>query len=112
MTPDAETSCIIHIKSDHNHEGDDDKLERQELRINVKPKATEDPTARPSKIIRKEFTSIDEHFLHQDDLKNVSKAIYRERRKRHRTLPTSREDLHTTISQIHPAQNPTSTSPW
>ena len=100
MTADAETSCIIHIKNDHNHEGDDRKLERQELRINAKRKTREDPTARPSKIIRKELTSIDENFLHQDDLKNVSKAIYRERRKRHPTLPRSREDLHTTISNI------------
>jgi hypothetical protein len=33
MTADAETSCIIHIKYDHNHEGDDRKLERQELSV-------------------------------------------------------------------------------
>jgi hypothetical protein len=46
------------------------------------------------------LTSINENFLHQDDLKNVSKAIYRERRKRHPTLPKSREDLHTTISSM------------
>jgi len=38
MTTDAETSCIIHIKSVHNHEADDRKLERQELRINAKRK--------------------------------------------------------------------------
>jgi len=100
MTTDAETSCIIHMKNVHNHEADDRKLERQELRMNAKRKATEDPTARPSKIIRKELTSIDENFLHQDDLKNVSKAIYRERRKGHPTLPKSREDLHTTISNM------------
>ena len=79
MTTDAERSYIIHIKNFHNHEAD----ERQKLRINAKRKPTEDPTARPSKIIRKELTSIDENFIHQDDLKNVSKAIYRERRKRH-----------------------------
>ena len=78
MTTDSERSCIIHIKNVHNHEAD----ERQKLRINAKRKATEDPTARPSNIIRKELTSIDENFIHQDDLKNVSKAIYRERRKR------------------------------
>ena len=44
----------------------------------------------------KELTSIDEHFLHQDDLKNVSNAIYRERRK----TPNKREDLHTNISNM------------
>jgi hypothetical protein len=52
----AETSCIIHIKNDHSYEAVERKLERQELRINAKRKATEDPTARPSKIIRKELT--------------------------------------------------------
>ena len=31
---------------------------------------------------------------------NVSKAIYRERQKRHPALPKSREDLHTTISNM------------
>ena len=67
----AETSCIIHIKNDHSYEAVERKLERQELRINAKRKATEDPTARPSKIIRKELTSIDEFFLHHDDLKKT-----------------------------------------
>ena len=46
------------------------------------------------------MTSIDENFLHQDDLKNGSKATYRERRKGHPALPKSREDLHTTISNM------------
>jgi predicted ATP-dependent endonuclease of OLD family len=91
---------IIHTKNVHNHEADDRKLERQELRINAQRKATKDPTARPSKIINKELTSIDENFLHQEDLKNVSKTIYRERRKRHPTLSKSWEDLHTTISNM------------
>ena len=76
MTTDAETSCIIHIKSVHNHEADDRKLERQELRINAKRKATEDPTARPSNIIRKELTSIDEFFLHHDDLKKTFLRLF------------------------------------
>jgi hypothetical protein len=110
MTADAETSCIIHIKYDHNHEGDDRKLERQELGINAKQKATDDPTVRPSKIIKKKLTSIDENVLHQDDLKNFSKVNYRERRKRHPPLPKSREDL-TLLFQTYPAQHPTSTSP-
>ena len=90
---------IIHTKNVHYYEADDRKLERQELRINAKRKATKDPTARPSKLINKELTSIDENFLHQD-LKNVSNVIYRERRKRHPTLPKSREALHTTISNM------------
>ena len=34
---------------------------------------------------------MNENSLHQKDIKIVSKAVYRERRKRHPTLPKSRE---------------------
>jgi hypothetical protein len=38
--------------------------------------------------------------LYQDDIKNVSKTIYRERRKRHPTLPKSRNDVHLALSSM------------
>lgn len=88
-----ENSCIINVKNEHNHESDERKAERQQLRCNAKRKASEDATARPSKIIRKQLQTMSETNLHQDDIKNVSKAIYRERRKRHPTLPKSRNDV-------------------
>ena len=93
MTTDIKNSCIINVKNEHNHESDERKAERQQLRCNAKWKASQDATARPSKIIRKQLQTMSETNLHQDDIKNVSKAIYRERRKRHPTLPKSRNDV-------------------
>jgi len=81
LTTDMENSCIINVKNEHNHEPDERKAERQQLRCNAKRKASEDATARPSKIIRKQLQTMSETNLHQDDIKNVSKAIYRERRR-------------------------------
>ena len=74
LATDMENSCIINVKNEHNHEPDERK-------------ASEDATARPSKIIGKQLQTMSKTNLKQDDIKNVSKAIYRERRKRHPTLP-------------------------
>jgi len=51
-------SCIIIVEQSHNHEADEQKMEHQQLRVNAKRKATEDPTSRSSKIIKKELTEI------------------------------------------------------
>ena len=85
LTTDMENSFIINVKNEHNHAPDERKAERQQLRCNAKRKASEDATARPSKIIRKQLQTMSETNLHQDDIQNVSKAIYRECRKRHPT---------------------------
>lgn len=100
LCTDSESSYIVRIKNSHIHEGDDRKMERQELRISAKRKAADEPTSRPSKIIRKELTAMDEKNLHQSDIKSVYKAIYRERRKRHPTLPKSRDDVHISLSNM------------
>jgi hypothetical protein len=56
---------------------DERKAERQQLRCNAKRKASEDATARPSKIIGKQLQTMSKTNLKQDDIKNVSKAIDR-----------------------------------
>ena len=89
LATDMENSCIINVKNEHNHEPDERKAERQQLRCNAKRKASEDATARPSKIIGKQLQTMSKTNLKQDDIKNVSKAIDRERRKRHTTLPVT-----------------------
>jgi fructose-1,6-bisphosphatase len=60
----------------------------------VKRKANSDVSEQPSKIIRSELQKVEENHLTENDLKSLSMAIYRERRKRHPTLPKSREDMH------------------
>jgi hypothetical protein len=48
---DAECKAILKGQNEHNHPTDDRKLERQQVRVSVKRKAT-DISTRPAKIIR------------------------------------------------------------
>ena len=88
---------VISGKLDHTHEVDERKLERNQVRLSVKRKANSDVSERPSKSIRSELQKVEENNLTENDLKSLSMAIYRERRKRHPTLPKSREDVHTAL---------------
>ena len=63
----------------------------------MKRKANSDVSERPSKIIRSELQKVEENNLTENDLKSLSMAISREKRKRHPTLPKSREDVHTAL---------------
>ena len=52
---DSSMSMIVPINMDHTHDRNDKKECMQQLRIQVKCKATDDLTSRPSKIIRNEL---------------------------------------------------------
>ena len=80
--------------SEHNHPSDWKKVETQKLRVQVKRNATFDISARPSKLIRKELLTFSENMLQQQDLKNISLAAYRERRRSFPRLPKNRDDIH------------------
>ncbi|CAG2193079.1 unnamed protein product [Mytilus edulis] len=91
-------------KNDHNHQQcDDRKIERHQLRVYAKRKAADDLTQRPSKIIRAGLKDVGEDSLHPKDLKSVSKAMYRVRRKSQPNLPKSREEVHT-LFEGYPVQ--------
>ena len=80
----------------YNHEVNARKTERKILRINVKRKAHEDVSARPSKVIRNElFEQGNEENLKAEDIISVRQALYREKRKRFPKLPKSREQERT-----------------
>jgi hypothetical protein len=49
----------------------------------VKRKANSNVSEQPSKIIRSELQKVEENNLTENDLKSLSMAIHRERRKRH-----------------------------
>ncbi|CAG2206186.1 unnamed protein product [Mytilus edulis] len=101
---DSGTSNILSQKNDHNHEQcDDRKIERHQLRVYAKRKAADDLTQRPSKIIRAGLKDVGEDSLHPKDLKSVSKAMYRVRRKSQPNLPKSREEVHT-LFEGYPVQ--------
>ena len=51
LRTDSAMSTMNAINLEHNHEQDEKKVERKQLRSQVKRKATDDLTSRPSKII-------------------------------------------------------------
>jgi hypothetical protein len=64
---------------------------------------------RPSKIVRTSIKDVGESVLHTNDLKSVSKAIYRVRRKSQPNLPKSREDVHTVLENYPVVTNKSET---
>ena len=48
-------STIIAVKMDHNHDGDDRKVERKQLRVAVKRKTVDDMLSRTSKVFFEHF---------------------------------------------------------
>lgn len=76
-------SAILKDESVHNHV-QNQKLARQVLASTVRRKAREDVLERPSKVIRKEISSNANdcyEILKYEDIKCVSRSVYRERRK-------------------------------
>ena len=47
---DSASTTLLPTNMEHFHDSDEKKLERQQLRVQVKRKATDDFTSRPSKI--------------------------------------------------------------
>ena len=48
---------------------------------------------------------MDEQTLQSADLKNVAKAVYRERRKKPPTLPKNRKDVHDVVDEVNTKTN-------
>ena len=81
---DGESKVVMSAMSEHNHDMNERKIESKQLRDRVmaKRKASDDISARPSKIIRQELQKLDESNLQTKDLKNaVALAVYHERRR-------------------------------
>ncbi|KAK3877376.1 hypothetical protein Pcinc_017909 [Petrolisthes cinctipes] len=85
-------TAIVPVQLEHNHDKDERKLERQQLRTQVKRKATDDMTARPSKLIRTELHTFSDNVLESSDLRSIAQSLYRERRKVYPVLPKTREE--------------------
>jgi hypothetical protein len=72
---DAECNAILKDQNEHNHPTDDWKLERQQVRVSVKRRAT-DISTRPAKIIRQTLQETDESHLQPSHLKSISQSLY------------------------------------
>ena len=64
-------TTILSQKSEHNHSLDERKVERHQLKVSAKRKATYDLSQRPSKIVRISIKDVGESVLHPNDLKSV-----------------------------------------
>ncbi|XP_076448022.1 uncharacterized protein LOC143284840 isoform X2 [Babylonia areolata] len=72
---------VLQRKNEHSHEADERKIERQILRARSKRKAVEDANEKLSKIVCTELENVEKQFLHPADLRNITKAMSRLRRK-------------------------------
>ena len=93
-------STMNPINLEHNHEQDEKKIERQQLRAQVKRKATDDLTSRPSKIIRNELHKFADQLMGSGDVRSIAQSLYRERRKVYPILPKSQEDVHAALESM------------
>jgi hypothetical protein len=100
LRTDGESKLEISANTEHNHDTDARKVERQQIRVSVKRKANNDIAERPSKLIRSELQTGEEQHLTDNDLKRLSLAIYKQRRKRHPTLPKCIIDVHEALSTM------------
>ena len=66
-------STMNPINLEHNHEQDEKKIERQQLRAQVKRKATDDLTSRLSKIIRNELHKFADQLNYNTKIYHVSR---------------------------------------
>ena len=96
---DAECKAILKGKNEHNHPTDDRKLERQQVSVSVKRKAT-DISTRPAKIIRQTLQETEESHLQSSDLKIISQSLYRQRRKEYPALPKDRMETHACLENL------------
>ena len=60
---DGESKVVMSAMSKHNHDMNERKIESKQLRVMAKQKASDDISARPSKIIRQELQKLDESNL-------------------------------------------------
>ena len=76
-------SIMNAVNLEHNHEQDEKKVERQQqlLRSQVKRKATDDLTSRPSKIIRTVLQKFADKLIGSGDVRSIAQSLYRERQK-------------------------------
>ena len=76
------------------------KVERQQLRSQVKRKATNNLTSRPSKIIRTELHKFADKLLGSGDVRSIAQSLYCDRRKVYPILPKSREDVQAALDSM------------
>jgi hypothetical protein len=100
----SSTTSWTKAKNLHTCESSQSDRKTEALRIRSRNKSG-DITKRPSHIIRTALQTMDEQTLQSADIKNVAKAVYRERRKKLPTLPKNRKDVHDVVDEVNTKTN-------
>lgn len=100
VTTDLETHTFLHGMTDHNHDVDLSSSQALQFRQSCKRKAEDDITERPRKILIREAQHSKTDFLRQRDIENTRVAMWRQRRKIHPKLPTSRQETLQALTSI------------
>jgi hypothetical protein len=104
ITTDKDGTRVLKAKNQHTCESSQSDRKTEALRIRSRNKSG-DITKRPSHIIRTALQTMDEQTLQSADIKNVAKAVYRERRKKLPTLPKNRKDVHDVVDEVNTKTN-------
>ena len=76
LRTDIAMSTMKAINLEHNHKQDEKKkVERQQLRSQVKRKAADDLTSRPSKIIRTELHKFADKLMGSGDVCSIAQSL-------------------------------------
>lgn len=97
-----EDSKVLGYTNQHaldHAEKDDKELAARNFRQNCRQRGAEELYERPSKLIRLEIQNAD--MLEARELDLVRRSMYKERRKRHPKLPTSRQETHEVSTSYH-----------
>lgn len=100
----AQTAIVL-VNLEHNHDNDAKKLERLQLRAQVKQKASEDMTSRPSKSIITGLHKFADNLLESRDIRCITQLLYRKRWKVYPVLPKTGEEVHHALDSMDTASS-------
>ena len=91
---DYDVTHILKMSTEHNHPASERKVERHEIRKRVQAVAATSLNERPSTMIRQVLQTSNEDNLERSDLKSLTMAAYRTRRKQIPCIPKSKQEVH------------------
>ena len=101
LKTDIDTTRVLVINTEHNHPASERKVERHEIRKQVQTLATASLNARPSTVIQQVLQKSREDNLERSDLKSLTMAAYRSRRKLMPCIPKSKQDVHESLPDFN-----------
>lgn len=96
---------IFDANLNHNHEVEENVINRKHLSNTLKRKAKDDICEKPSKLIHRELMKNDISTLTTKDVELVRRCMYNSRRSLQPKLPTSTKEVHELLENISVTTN-------